>query len=130
MPPETVPKGFSRRERQMMDLVYRLGRATAAEVREGLPDPPSYSAVRATLRILVEKGHLEHVQEGPRYVYLPTESRDKAARSAVTRLVETFFGGSRERAMAALMDLSGPEPDADQLARLQGMIDRARKEGR
>ena len=88
---------LSRRERQIMDVVYRLGRATAAEVQEGLPDPPSYSAVRALLRVLEEKGHLRHEQDGPRNVYVPTVPRDAARSSAVRALLETFFGGSRAR---------------------------------
>src|SRR3954471_349842 len=98
-----VGKGLSRRERQIMDVVYRRGPATAAEVLEGLPDPPSYSAVRAMLRVLEEKGHLRHEEKGPRYVYLPTVPREEARQSALSQLVQTFFDGSTEQAVAALL---------------------------
>ncbi len=101
---------LTRRERQIMDIVYRRGRATAAEVLAELPDPPSYSAVRALLRILEEKGYLRHQQEGPRYVFLPTLARDKARRSALKQMVQTFFDGSAEQAVAALLDMSQPRP--------------------
>ena len=84
---------LSRRERQIMDIVYEAGQASAADVLDRLPDPPSYSAVRAMLRVLEEKGHLRHKQDGPRYVYLPTVSRDEARRSALRRLLRTFFDG-------------------------------------
>lgn len=119
---------LSRRERQIMDVVYQHGRVTAAEVLEALPDPPSYSAVRALLRVLEEKGHLRHRREGARYVFLPTVPRETARRSALARVVRTFFGGSTEAAVAALIDqssLSGTDLD-----RLQDLIDRARQEGR
>jgi predicted transcriptional regulator len=121
---------LSRRERQIMDIVYRQGQATAAEVLEALPDPPSYSAVRAMLRILEEKGHLKHEQQGPRYVFLPTLPREKARRSALKQLVQTFFDGSTEQAVAALLDLSGSKLSGDELDRLSELIDQARKEGR
>ena len=121
---------LSRRERQIMDVVYRLGRATAAEVRQGLPDPPSYSAVRALLRILEEKGHLRHEQDGPRYVFLPTVPRDKARRSALRQLVQTFFEGSTAQAVAALLDAPDAQLSDEDLDRLAGLIDQARKEGR
>src|SRR3954465_4562183 len=98
---------LGRRERQIMDAVYRLGRATAADVLGDLPDPPSYSAVRGMLRLLEDKGHLRHEQDGPRYVYLPTTERDEARRSALAHLLRTFFDNSRESAMAALLDLGG-----------------------
>src|SRR5438874_1933239 len=121
---------LSRREREIMDVIYRSGRATAAEVLDQLADPPSYSTVRALLRVLEEKGHLRHEQDGPRYVFLPRVPRDKARRSALRRLVQTFFDGSTAQAVAALLD----EPDAkltDQdLDRLSRLIDQARKEGR
>jgi predicted transcriptional regulator len=121
---------LSRRERQVMDVVYRLGRATAAEVREALPEPPSYSAVRALLRILEEKGHLRHEQDGPRYVFLPTVPRDKARRSALRRLVQTFFEGSTAQAVAALLGEPGANLSDEDLDRLSRLIDQARKEGR
>ena len=111
-----------------MDVVYRQGQATAAEVLDALPDPPSYSAVRALLRVLEEKGHLRHRRDGARYVFLPTVPRETARRSALARVVQTFFGGSTEAAVAALIDQSSLS-DAD-LDRLQDLIDRARQEGR
>ena len=123
-------KGLSRRERQIMDAVYRRGQATAAEVLEGLPDPPSYSAVRAMLRVLEEKGHLRHEQRGPRYVFLPTVPREQARRSALRQLVQTFFDGSTEQTVAALLDLSDRKLSDAELDRLSHLIDQARKEGR
>ncbi|HEY9230230.1 MAG TPA: BlaI/MecI/CopY family transcriptional regulator, partial [Gemmatimonadaceae bacterium] len=95
---------LSRRERQIMDVIYRRGRATAAEVLQDIPDPPSYSAVRALLRLLEEKGHVHHEQDGPRYVYAPTVNRDRARRSALKHVVRTFFDGSATDAVAALLD--------------------------
>jgi predicted transcriptional regulator len=123
-------RGLSRRERQIMDVIYRRSQATAAEVLEDLPDPPSYSAVRAMLRVLEEKGHLRHEQEGPRYVFLPTVPRDQARRSALQQLVHTFFDGSTEQAMAALLDQSDRSLSDAELARLARLIAQARKEGR
>ena len=122
------PDQLSRRERQIMDSVYARGQATAAEVTAALADPPSYSAVRALLRILEEKGHLRHEQEGPRYVFLPVVSRDRARRSALRNLVKTFFGGSSAQAAAALIDQG--ELSEDEVARLSEAIEKARKEGR
>ena len=119
---------LSRRERQIMDVVYQRGQAGAAEVLAALPDPPSYSAVRALLRVLEEKGHLRHRREGPRYVFRPTVPREKARRSALARVVRTFFDGSTPAAAAALLDESRLSP-AD-LDRLQALIARARQEGR
>ena len=119
---------LSRRERQIMEIVYELGRATAAEVRERMPDPPSYSAVRAMLRILEDKGHIIHEQDGPRYIFLPIVPREEASETALRRLVRTFFGGSPEGAMAALLDLDGDRLDEDALQRLAEMIDEARRE--
>ena len=127
MAPEA--RDLSRRERQIMDAVYRRGRATAAEVLEELPDPPSYSAVRALLRILEEKGHLTHEQDGPRYVYTPTRPRESARKSALRHVVSTFFNGSAAQAAAALLESSdGQLSDAD-LARLERLIERARQGG-
>jgi BlaI family penicillinase repressor len=121
---------LSRRERQIMEIVYENGRATAAEVREQMADPPSYSAVRAMLRILEEKGHLRHEQDGPRYVFLPTVAREEASETALRRLVRTFFGGSPEGAMAALLDLEGDRLDEAALERLADMIEEAKREDR
>ena len=118
---------LSRRERQIMDVLYRRGRATAAEVRQELPEAPGYSAVRAMLRVLEEKGHLRHEEESQRYVFIPTASRAQATRSAVSHLVETFFAGSTERAVAALIDGKLSEAELDRLASL---IESAKKEGR
>jgi predicted transcriptional regulator len=119
---------LSRRERQIMDILYTRKRATAAEVQGALPDPPSYSAVRAMLRILEDKGHVRHELEGPRYMYVPTVARESAKRSALQHMLRTFFDGSAEKAISALLDdtskLSGAE--LDRLARL---IQDARKTG-
>lgn len=122
------PEQLSRRERQIMDIVYARGQATAAEVTATMPDPPSYSAVRALLRILEQKGHLRHQQDGPRYVFLPTVSRDRARRSALRNLVRTFFDGSPAQAAAALIDQS--QLSDEDFQRLAALIDKARKDGR
>ena len=123
-------KNLSRRERQIMDIIYQLGQATAAEVLENLPDPPSYSAVRAMLKILEDKGHLRHKQQGPRYVFLPKVSREKAKRSAVQHLLQTFFDGSAESAVATLLDVSRSDLSNEDLDRLNSLISQAKKEGR
>jgi predicted transcriptional regulator len=119
---------LSRRERQIMDVIYAQGQATAAEVVAALPDPPSYSAVRALLRILEQKGHLRHQEDGPRYVFLPTVSRDRARKSALRNLVRTFFDGSPAQAAAALIDQA--DLSDDDVVRLAEIIEKARKEGR
>src|SRR5205809_2756744 len=116
-----------RREPQIMDVLYRRGRATAAEVREEMPDAPSYSAVRAMLRVLEEKGHIRHEEEALRYVFVPTASRALATRSALAHLVATFFEGSTERAVAALLD---GKLSHEELNRLSTLIESAKKEGR
>jgi predicted transcriptional regulator len=121
---------LSRRERQIMDSIYRRGKATAAEVLSDLPEPPSYSAVRTMLRLLEDKGHLQHEQDGPRYVYVPTVARENARLSALQHLVSTFFNGSAEQAMAALLEISDADLSDEQLERLQQMIEHARNEGR
>jgi len=113
-----------------MDVIYRGGRATAAEVREGMADPPSYSTVRALLRLLEEKGHVRHVQDGPRYCFVPTTAKNAAGRSALRHLVSTFFGGSVEDAVSALIDTSEESLDRETLARLAARIQAAKKEGR
>jgi predicted transcriptional regulator len=120
---------LSKRERQIMDILYRHGQASAADVRAKLPDPPSYSAVRATLRILEEKGHVQHQQDGPRYVFRPAVARDKATRSALRHLVNTFFNGSAEQAVATLLDESTSKLTPEELDRLAGLIDEARSQG-
>ena len=121
---------LSRRERQIMDILFQQGKATAAEVRERMADAPSYSAVRAMLRILEEKGHLRHENDGLKYVFIPVLNREKAKRSAVKHLVDTFFHDSPEQVVAALLDVSARKlTDAD-LDRMAAIIERARKEGR
>jgi predicted transcriptional regulator len=121
---------LSRRERQIMDVLYARGRASAAEVLEAMPDAPSYSAVRALLRVLEEKGHAVHEQDGARYIYAPAVPREEVRESALRRLVQTFFNGSAEQAVAALIDISREELDDEQLGRMSRMIAKARKEGR
>lgn len=120
---------LSRRERQIVDALYKLGRASAADIRSEIPDPPSYSAVRALLRILEDKGHVRHEQDGPRYVYVPTIARDSAKRSAMRHLVQTFFDGSAAQAMSALIDTSSVRLTDSELDRLEQLIDEARKQG-
>jgi predicted transcriptional regulator len=121
---------LSRRERQIMDVLYANGPATTAEVLQRLPEPPSYSAVRALLRILEEKGHVTHDEDGPRYVYRPIVERDAARRGALEHLIRTFFDGSPASAAAALLESAdGRLEDAD-LERLSRLIDETRKEGR
>ena len=120
---------LSRRERQIVDILYTQGRATAAEVQASLPDPPSYSAVRAMLRILEEKGHVKHEQDGPRYIYVPTVARDNAKRSALRHMLQTFFDGSAEQAISALLDDSSTRLSDRELDRLARMIDQARRTG-
>lgn len=121
---------LSRRERQIMDVIYQQGRATAAEVMENMPNPPSYSAVRAMLRLLEDKALVRHEQDGPRYVYLPTLSRDKARQSAMKQLLQTFFDDSAEQAVAALIDMSRSKMSDAELDRLSRLIKDAREEGR
>lgn len=118
--------GLSRRERQIMEILYRRGRATAAEVLEDLPDPPTYSAVRAALRLLEEKGHLAHAMDGKRYVYRPTTPRSRARSTALRDLVRTFFGGSTEQVINALLEEQ--KPSSAELERLAKLIDQAREE--
>jgi BlaI family penicillinase repressor len=119
----------SRRERQILDILYQHGRASAAEVQQALPDPPSYSAVRAMLRILEEKGHIRHEQDGPRYVYRPTVARDNAKRSALRHILQTFFDGSAEQAISALLDEPSSKLSSAELDRLARLIDQARNSG-
>jgi BlaI family penicillinase repressor len=121
---------LSRRERQIMDVLHAQGQATAAEVLAALPDPPGYSAVRALLRILEEKGYARHRREGTRYVYVPRTSPELARRSALQRVVSTFFQGSVAQAMAALLETADTGLADTELIRLQQLIKKARKEGR
>src|ERR1700761_3858541 len=125
MPPKSSLH-LSRRERQIMDIVYERGEAAAAGVREALPDAPSSSAVRTLLRILEEKGHLKHREDGPRYVFMPTEPRAKASRSALKRVVQTFFDGSLAGAVAALVDGEGGKVSAEELQRIEAIVQAAK----
>jgi predicted transcriptional regulator len=118
------------RERQIMEVVYRLGRATVAEVLAQIEDPPSYSAVRAMLRILEDKGHLKHVQDGPRYLYLPVVSGERARRSILQDVVKRLFDNSTEKAVAALLESSSTRMSDAELERLQRLIDSSRRKGR
>lgn len=128
--PRPRPADMSRRERQIMSIVYRLGVATAAEVLALLDDPPSYSAVRAHLRILEEKGHLRHEQDGPRYIFVPTLPRDRARLGALRQVLHTFFDGSASQAVAALLDSSDRSLTSEELDQLARVVEQARKEGR
>jgi BlaI family transcriptional regulator, penicillinase repressor len=124
------PDGLSRRERQIMDILYQRGKSSATDVREAMPKAPSYSAVRAMLRVLEDKGHVRHQAEGLKYVYLPTVTRERAKRSAVKHLLDTFFHDSPEQVVAALLDVSSTRMTREELNRMAEMIDKARKEGR
>jgi predicted transcriptional regulator len=125
-----APEGLSRRERQIMDILFRQGKASASEVREAMADAPSYSAVRAMLRVLEEKGHVRHQAEGLKYVYLPTVGREKAKRSAVKHVLDTFFSGSPEQIVAALLDVASTRLTREELDRMSQMIEAAKKEGK
>ena len=125
----TIHRDLSRRERQILDIIYQSGRATAADVQTALPDPPSYSAVRALLRILEDKGHVRHEQDGPRYIYLPTVARNNAQRSALRHILQTFFEGSAEQAISALLDDDSTKLSSAELDRLANLIDHARRSG-
>src|SRR5689334_15654905 len=113
--------GWSRRERQIMDILYQRGKASASEVRAAMPDAPGYSAVRALLRVLEEKGRIRHEAEGLKYVYLPMVGRDKAKRSAVKDILDTFFAGSAEQAVAALLDVSASRLTREELDRMAAL---------
>ena len=124
------PDPLTRREREIMDILHRRGRATAHEVLGELAEPPSYSAVRTFLRLLEERGHVRHEQDGPRYIYTPTVARRDAQRSAMAHLVDTFFDGSVEDAVATLVASSKRKLSADELDRIAALIAKAKKEGR
>jgi len=121
---------LSRREREILELLYRLGSASAAEVREAMADAPSYSAVRAHLRILEEKGHVSHTRQGQKYIFAPTVSRERAGRNALRGLLRNFFSGSREEVVATLLQMRSGGVDEEELDRLAELIDQAREEGR
>jgi predicted transcriptional regulator len=121
---------LTRREREIMDILHRRGHATAHEVLAELPEPPSYSAVRALLRLLEERGHVKHVEEEQRYVYRPVATRGEARKGAMAHVVKTFFSGSVEQAVATLVESSRTKLSREELDRLAEIIDRAKKEGR
>jgi predicted transcriptional regulator len=125
-----APSGLSRRERQIMDILYQRGKSSASEVKEAMPNAPSYSAVRAMLRVLEEKGHIGHQAEGLRYVYIPTVPREKAKRSAMKHLLNTFFNDSPEQIVAALLDVGSTRLTPEELDRMAAMIEKAKKEGK
>jgi BlaI family transcriptional regulator, penicillinase repressor len=125
--PQTPPH-FSRRERQIMDVVYRLGVATAAEIQSALPDAPTYTTVRGLLRVLVEKGHLDQRADGRRYVYRPLTPKPTAGASSIAHVVKTFFGGSPTDAIAALLGSSHESITDDELKRLSALVARVRRE--
>lgn len=121
--------GLSRRERQIMEILYQRGKASVSDVKEAMHDAPSYSSVRTLLRVLEEKGHVRHREEGLKYVYLPTVGQEKAKRSAVKHLLDTLFKGSPEQVVAALLDVTSTELTTQELDRMAEMIERARKDG-
>jgi len=122
--------GLSRRERQIMEIVYRRGSASAADVRAAMEDAPSYSAVRAMLRVLEDKGHVKHENEKLKYVYVPVVTREKAKRSAVKQLMDTFFRNSPAQVVAALLDVSSERLTTEELDRMADLIEKAKKEGK
>jgi BlaI family transcriptional regulator, penicillinase repressor len=128
--PPLTDEHLTRRERQIMDVLYSAGPSSAAGVLQALSDPPSYSAVRALLRILVDKGEVRYQKRGNRYIYRPAQSRRKAARSALSRVLNTFYEGSLSSAVAGLLEVSDRDLSADEWGRLAGLIDRARHERR
>jgi predicted transcriptional regulator len=121
---------LSRRERQIMDVLYERGRATAAEILAALPDPPSYSAIRALIKVLEDKGHVKHQEDGPRYVFTPSVPRSKARRNAVKHLLQTFFDDSAGEAVASLLGLSAGKLKPQELDKIEELIARARKENK
>jgi BlaI family penicillinase repressor len=125
-PKTKADSDLSRRERQMMDILFARGRATGQEIQEGLPDKPNYSSVRTILRVLERKGYVRHVEEGLRYVYEPTVPKETASRSALQRIIRTFFDGSAKEAVAALLDPSAFQLSDEELKELARLVDRAK----
>ncbi len=125
-----ILKNLSRRERQIMDIIYEMNAATVAQVLELIPDPPSYSSVRALLRVLEEKGHLKHTQQGPRYIYSPTLPREEASQNALKHVLKTFFDNSTEDVVAALLNISEEDLSEEEYKRLTKLIQKTQKEGR
>lgn len=128
MPTKPKPASLSRRERQIMDILYKLERASVGEVLAKLADRPSYSTVRAQLRVLEEKGHVRHEEHGLRYVYIPAVARDVARRSALRHLIETFFEGSTEKVVAALLGGEAARISPEELERISRLVSKGRKE--
>ena len=124
--PRMIGSGLSRREREIVDILHRMGQATANEVHEAMPDAPTYSAVRSTLRILEEKGHVKHIEDGKRYVYLPAEPRQAAAQSALDQVVQTFFGGSLEGVVRTFLSGNEASVSNEELDRLAALIESAK----
>src|ERR1700677_3633283 len=124
--PKKADPDLSRRERQIMDVLFARGRATGQEIQEGLRDKPNYSSVRTILRVLERKGYVRHVEEGLRYVYEPTVAREAASRSALQRIIRTFFDGSAKEAVAALLDPSAFQLSDEELKELARLVDRAK----
>jgi BlaI family transcriptional regulator, penicillinase repressor len=127
---QSLLAGLTRRERQIMDILYRRGRATAGEVMADLPGGPSYSTVRTQLRVLESKGHVRHQEEGLRFVYMPAVPRHTARKSALRHLVDTFFDGSTEKVVGALLGGEGTRLSEEELQRIAELVARAKKEGR
>jgi predicted transcriptional regulator len=127
--PKESPHHFSRREREIMDIIYQRGRATAADIMEELHNPPSYSAVRTLLRVLEEKGHLRHEQSGQRYVFKPVVNRERAKRSALQKMLKVFFDNSTEAVVAALLDMPGARLTDEERARLSKLIEQSGEGG-
>jgi BlaI family penicillinase repressor len=130
MPQDDALAGLIRRERHIMDFLFQRGKASVGEVMDGIPDPPGYSAVRATLRTLEQKGRVSHEEDGRAYIYRPTLRRDAARKSALTHVLRTFFDNSAEQAVAALLELKGPRLSEAELERVSRMVENAKKEGR
>jgi predicted transcriptional regulator len=122
--------GLSRRERQIMEILYRRGKASVSDVKDGMEDAPGYSAVRAMMRVLEDKGHVRHQAEGLKYVYVPVVAREKAKRSALKQLLDTFFSDAPEQVVAAFLDVSSSRLTREELDRMSAMIENARKEGK
>ena len=130
MPKKLQVNSLGARERQILESIYQLGECSVAAVREKLADPPSYSAVRTMIRLLEKKGLLRHRRMGTKYLYRPVHSHELASRSALSHVMETFFGGSAADAVAAILDVSAPRLTDDDLKRLEQLIDQARREGK
>jgi len=125
-----LPSGLSRREQQIMDALYRLGKATAIEIRDAIPNPPTYTAVRSQLAMLQDKGHIRFERDGAKHIYEPAIPHDKAAKTMMSNIVDTFFGGSVERVVATLIEPDSGKLSSDQLDRISQMIEEAKRQGR